>query len=253
MAERPLILVTNDDGIHAPGLAALSDFVAARADVLTVAPAGERSATSHAITLRRPVTGQCLAADRWAIDGTPADCVYLGLVHLAERRPALVVSGINPGPNLGFDSLYSGTVAAAVEAAIHGVPALAFSVEEPPAAGYGVYAEPILALIDQALSAGLPGGVVLNVNLPRPQNGNPWRYRLVSSGGPTFRLRVVEEAAGNGDRRFWLGSADRVPPQGHNTDTRTLADGVVAVTPLRASLDDEARQREFGDWSLFGQ
>src|SRR5499427_7964488 len=129
MAERPLILVTNDDGVNAPGIAAAREVLREIGDVVVAAPDRERSASSHSISLDRPLRVDEMEPGVYAIDGTPVDCVYLALLHLVPRRPALVVSGINDGYNLGSDVFYSGTVAAAVEGALRGVPALAISLE----------------------------------------------------------------------------------------------------------------------------
>src|SRR6201986_4100325 len=128
MNDRPLILVTNDDGVSAPGIAAAREALQAVGDVVVAAPDRERSASSHSISLDRPLRVDEIEPGVFAIDGTPVDCVYLALLHLVPRRPALVVSGINNGYNLGSDVFYSGTVAAAVEAALRGLPAIAVSL-----------------------------------------------------------------------------------------------------------------------------
>src|SRR5437879_1469069 len=125
---RPLLLISNDDGVHAHGISALAEALADLGEVLVVAPSREQSAMSHAISLDRPLRKQEVRPGWFAIDGTPVDCVYLGLLHIAPRPPALVVSGINHGYNLGADVFYSGTVAAAVEGAIRGVPSIAISL-----------------------------------------------------------------------------------------------------------------------------
>src|SRR5688572_8971429 len=125
---RPLILVSNDDGVNAPGLVALADALRPVADVMVVAPDRERSATSHSISLDRPLRVDELEPGVFSVDGTPVDCVYLALLHLVPRPPALVVSGINHGFNLGSDVFYSGTVAGALEAALRDVPAIALSL-----------------------------------------------------------------------------------------------------------------------------
>src|SRR5262245_19484221 len=142
MTERPLILISNDDGVNAAGIAALAKGLEDLGDIVVVAPAREQSAMSHAISLDRPLRKTVVRPGWFAIDGTPVDCVYLGLLHIASRRPALVVSGINHGFNLGADVFYSGTVAAAVEGAIRGVPAFAISqsVREPDFAGAARFA-----------------------------------------------------------------------------------------------------------------
>src|SRR6476620_11203221 len=128
MRERPLILVSNDDGVAAPGIRAAVDALRPVGDVIVAAPDRERSASSHSISLDRPLRVDEVEPGVYAIDGTPVDCVYLALLHLVPRRPALCVSGINNGFNLGSDVFYSGTVAAALEGALRGVPAIALSL-----------------------------------------------------------------------------------------------------------------------------
>ena len=137
---KPLILVTNDDGVTAPGIRALAAALRQVGDVIVCAPDRERSATSHALTLDRPLRVDELESGVFAIDGTPADCSYLGLLHLVPRPPALCVSGINHGYNLGSDIFYSGTVAGAVEAALRGVPAIAISLERHTPADFAAAA-----------------------------------------------------------------------------------------------------------------
>src|SRR5262249_17196307 len=165
MAERPLILVSNDDGVHAAGIAALVKGLEDLGEVLVVAPAREQSAMSHAISLDRPLRKTEIRKGWFAIDGTPVDCVYLGLLHIAPRPPALVISGINHGYNLGADVFYSGTVAAAVEGAIRGVPAFAISrsVREPDCSGAARFPP---APPRAGLAQGLPGAPWVHGNIP---------------------------------------------------------------------------------------
>ena len=134
---KPLILISNDDGIEAPGIRALAARLASLGEMIVVAPDRERSAQSHALSLDRPLRAREREPGWWAVDGTPADCAYLALMHLCPRKPDLLVSGINRGYNLGSDFFYSGTVAAAVEGAIRGVPSFAISMERGPAEGLG--------------------------------------------------------------------------------------------------------------------
>src|SRR3954454_1401289 len=166
--KKPLILITNDDGVLAPGIRAVADALRTFAEVVVAAPDRERSAASHSISLDRPLRVDEVEAGVFAIDGTPVDCVYLALLHLVPRRPALVVSGINHGFNLGSDIFYSGTVAGAVEAALRDTPAIAVSLEfrrgmrhQPelfaPAADF------VHALARATLAEGLPRGTLLNV------------------------------------------------------------------------------------------
>src|SRR4029079_5362547 len=162
---RPLVLCSNDDGGHAPGLAALADQLEAFADVLVVAPERQRSAASHAITLHKPLRLTEVRKGRYSLSGTPVDCVYLGVLKLCDRKTARVVSGINDGYNLGSDVFYSGTVAAAVEGALRGAAGIACSLApralEVP---HAVYFEAQVGR--DAVEEPIPPGTVLNVNMP---------------------------------------------------------------------------------------
>ena len=161
------ILITNDDGIDAPGLEALAVALSDVGHVTVVAPDRERSAVSHGITLIEPVMYHQIAERRFAVQGTPADCVIAALMRIMPRPPALVVSGVNRGLNVGHDILYSGTVAAATEAAMQGIPAIAVSAHFD----YKSAAEVSAQLASRVLSEGLPPDVLLNVNHPRDWNG----------------------------------------------------------------------------------
>src|SRR6516225_5964614 len=182
MNERPLILVTNDDGVNAPGIAAAREALQDVGDVVVAAPDRERSASSHSISLDRPLRVDELEPGVFAIDGTPVDCVYLALMHLVPRRPAVVVSGINNGYNLGSDVFYSGTVAGAVEAALRAVPAIAVSLERRRPQDFSHAARFLGALAAEMLRRGpdvLPDASLLSVNLPAgPVSG----YRVTFLG-----------------------------------------------------------------------
>src|SRR4051794_23807154 len=162
---RPLVLCSNDDGVESPMLVALADAIGVFADVLVVAPERQRSAASHAITLHKPLRLTEVAPRRYALSGTPVDCVYLAMLKLCDRPPAVVVSGINEGHNLGADVFYSGTVAAAVEGALRGAAGVAISVasrvDDPAhAVRFGA------AVVRAAIAEPAPRGTVLNVNIP---------------------------------------------------------------------------------------
>src|SRR5262245_53212024 len=161
----PVILLTNDDAYHAEGLRALDEALRPLGRVVVVAPDRDRSAASHALTLTHPLRPKRHGADRWSVDGTPTDCVNLGVLGLIDARPQLVVSGINAGLNLGDDVTYSGTIAAAIEGTVLGVASIALSQDGPPfdyGAG-GVIARRIAALV---LERGLPRDTLLSVNIP---------------------------------------------------------------------------------------
>jgi 5'-nucleotidase len=249
MTGRPLILVANDDGIQAAGIAAVAASLESVGEVWVVAPDRERSAVSHAITLDRPLR-VAEVRPRWlAVSGTPVDCVYLGALHLLPRRPDLVVSGANHGFNLGSDVFYSGTVAAAVEGAVRGIPAIAVSLEWQPAPDFAHAARFVAALAQPVLEHGLPPGTLLNVNLAAtPPRGYAWT-RL---GRRVYREQVEERTDLRGRHYFWIGGpavAERDEP---GTDCAAVVDGLVSVTPLDLDLTSHELQRRLPGWQLDG-
>ncbi|MDR0477311.1 MAG: 5'/3'-nucleotidase SurE, partial [Desulfobulbaceae bacterium] len=204
----PTILLTNDDGVYAPGLAALRDMLAPLGRVVVVAPERDNSAVSHALTMGRPLRLQDLGGDRFAVDGTPTDCVIIGLGKVLAEKPALVVSGINRGPNLGDDISYSGTVSAAIEATMHGVPAMAVSMGlfvgllgESPV--YERATAVVRALAGKLLSGGLPENTLLNVNFP--PGGLYKGVRLTRQGRRLWQDPIKEVCDPWGETRYWIG------------------------------------------------
>jgi 5'-nucleotidase len=251
---RPLILCSNDDGIHAAGLRTLAERLSDLGDLLVVAPDRERSATSHAFTLDRPLRCEQVQPGWFSVDGTPADCVYIGILKLAERRPSLVVSGINHGHNLGSDVFYSGTVAGAVEAALRDVPAIAVSLEW----ARGIKHKPELfkpvadfahALARATLAEGLPRGTLLNVNAPQ---GTPKGYQWTRLGRRVYRDQVDERKDLRGRLYYWIGG----PADGYgdieNSDLHAVRDGLVSVTPLDLDLTHAGLLEKLPDWRLEG-
>ncbi len=231
MSDRPLILVSNDDGVAAAGLIALREALASFADVYTVAPQLEQSAKSHSITLHHPLRFHEVEPRVWAVDGTPADCVYVAffLADLLPRRPDLVVSGINHGPNLGNDVHYSGTVAAAREGTLRGVPSIAFSNSSSDMEGAAQYAR---RFCKQLLGATAPEGqaVLLNVNFPPvPPKG----IRATRLGLRLYADEVEVRDDPRGRHYLWIGGPGHVkshPVEG--ADTEALDEGLISITPL---------------------
>ncbi|MFW6050207.1 MAG: 5'/3'-nucleotidase SurE [Myxococcota bacterium] len=239
MADAPLILLSNDDGVRVPGIQVLREALAELGRVVVVAPEREQSAGSHAITLSRPLRHRKLDTDVHAVDGTPADCIYVAMHHgaLLPRRPDVVVSGINHGANLGLDVFYSGTVAAAREGALRRIPAVAFSMvghhEDPkPLAGI---ARSMVARLLQAASEGAEP-VLLNVNFPP---GEPKGARATSLGRRHYAEGVVVRKDPRGQEYFWIGGPGDVqhePVEG--SDTKAVDEGYVSVTPLLLRATD---------------
>jgi len=231
MAERPLILVTNDDGVHAPGIVALRSALRAVGDVVTVAPSEEQSAKSHAITLHRPLRHRVHEENVHSVDGTPADCVYVALHHaeLLPRLPSLVVSGINHGPNLGNDIFYSGTVAGAREGALRGIPSIAFSNMAPMDMARA--AEMATELSRRLLACSTPDAQapLLNVNFPRDFQG----VRATRLGHRHYAEGVDVRSDPRGREYFWIGGPGGVEhPPVDGSDTEAVDAGFVSVTPL---------------------
>ncbi len=244
------VLLSNDDGVHASGLAALR---AAFPDdeVWIVAPDREQSASSHSISLHRPLRITEVAPGRFAVDGTPTDAVYMGLnLILKGRRPDLVVSGVNHGPNLGNDVLYSGTVAAAMEGALLGVHAIAVSLASPPPHDFREAAAFAAALGRGIVAKAPPAPVLLNVNVPPgPVRG----FRFARLGRRTYGNEVVEKLDPRGRKYFWIGgegaSFEDIPHSDCNTVFR---EGLVSVTPLHLDGTHDAMLQQVRNWTVSG-
>lgn len=231
MTERPVVLVTNDDGVHAAGLRRLREAMLPIGHVVVVAPTHEQSASSHAITIDRPLRHVQHAADVHSIDGTPADCVYLALFEprFLPRRPDLVVSGINEGPNIGTSVFYSGTVAGAREAALRGIPAVAFSHDgsgDEPWAG-----DLASEIVRRLLGAQKPEGptVLLNVNFPAER---PHGIRVTRVGRQIYEENVIPRRDPGGREYFWIGGRVIDSGDAEGTDREALEAGYVSLTPL---------------------
>ncbi len=234
MRVTPRILVTNDDGYIAEGLQVLADALEPLGEVWVVAPNREQSAVSHALTLDRPLRLNRLGERRVAVDGTPTDCVAVAVAHLlADRAADLVVSGINFGVNMGADVHYSGTVSAAFEGVILGVPAIAVS----QALGQGFSFHPAARLAREiaawVLEHGLPPDSLLNVNVPATA---PRGVRLTRLGVRRYTEGVVEARDPRGRQIFWIGGGQPVWEPLPGTDFHEVAEGWVSVTPLHLDL-----------------
>jgi 5'-nucleotidase len=229
-----LILVTNDDGIHSDGLEALAEALAPLGRVVVVAPDREKSASSHALTLHRPVALKRVSSDRYMVDGTPADCVYLGALKVLPRKPDLIASGINRGGNIGDDVTYSGTVAAAIEGAILGIPSYAMSQIGFESFDFARSAEVAHDVAERILDEGLPEDVFLNVNVP---GGEPRGVRCTRQGKHLYDQVVHETRDPRGRKYFWVGSGEAAHmEQSGDTDYTSVKEGFVSVTPLHLDL-----------------
>ena len=229
-ANEPLILITNDDGIEAPGIRALEEALAPLGELCTVAPLSEQSAASRRVTLRRPIRYERCGAGRFGVDGTPADSVMMAVTLLLERKPALVVSGINSGPNLGENIYYSGTVAAAAEGAKYGIPAMAVSVNQRSGIDFHWPATVAKRLAAVYLARGMPPGLAMNVNVPK---GEPEDFALTRQCRKISRNLMIETVDPYGRPYFWMHEDVPLDSAEDGSDYAAIRDGLVSITPLQ--------------------
>lgn len=229
------ILITNDDGIDNEGLRALEETASSHGEVWVVAPDRDRSGISHAITLSRPLRIREVGARRFACDGgTPTDCVYLALHHVMKScKPDLVLSGINPGPNLGWDVLYSGTAAGAREAVLQGIPALAVSLVSG-GRGYPFHeiGDHVDGLVRRFIESPPPEFVFYNANLPNPRVGPIRGVRATTLGHRFYSKEVVVREDPRGREYLWIGGASVHMPDMPGSDCNAIRDGWISVTPV---------------------
>jgi 5'-nucleotidase len=249
--DRPLILVSNDDGHFSEGLQALASALEGLGEVVVVAPEAEQSASSHAISLHRPLRIKEVRARWYAVDGTPADCAYLAINHiLKDRRPRIMVAGINHGPNLADDVTYSGTVAAAMEASLLGVPSIAFSLATRRGFEFAAGAAFARSLVATALGHHLRPGMLLNVNVPP---GEVKGFRVTRLGKHSYGLDVIENLDPRGRKYYWIGGSEYQHEDIPGSDCNAvLREGLVSVTPLHLDLTDDAMCDHIAGWSVDG-
>lgn len=246
----PLILVTNDDGIGAEGIQTLAEAMEPLGEVWVVAPRDEQSAVSNAISLRDPLRVREHGERRLAVSGTPTDCVYVALNHVLDRRPAVCVSGINHGGNLGDDILYSGTVAAAIEATMCDVPSIAFSL-----AGYGERDfEPTVGhateMTRKLMNRDIPRSVFLNVNFP-PEVTVDTSVQLTKLGRRNYGRVVVEKKDPRNREYFWLGGSELGFDDIPGSDCNAVSEGTISLTPVDLDLTHYNFMREMDEsWDV---
>jgi len=245
------IMVTNDDGIHAPGIRALASALRALGDVTVVAPDRERSAVGHALTLNSPLRVFELHDGFFAVDGTPTDCVNMGIHSLLPFRPDLVVSGINHGANLGDDVTYSGTVAAAIEATLMGLPAIAVSLATFDRNGYFPEAAQVAVRVArQVIANGLPEDTFLNVNVPNcsAEELNP--PLITRQGKRSFVGSIVDKTDPRGRKYYWIGSGEADFNDYEGTDFHAINRNHVSITPLHLDLTNYESMKVISAWDF---
>ena len=240
-----VILVTNDDGVHAPGLAALASALDELGDVYVVAPDREQSAVGHALTLHRPLRVTSVGERRFSVNGTPSDCVNLAVLGLLPERPVLVAAGINHGSNLGDDVTYSGTVSAAMEGTLLGVPSMAVSQVDPETAGLEGAQAVAKLVASRVLVEGLPSKTLLNINVPAgPLAG----IRMTRLGHRVYQEKVVRETDPRGLPYYWIGAGPPVWSEDEASDIAAVHRGLASVTPLHMDLTHHGALQRMAEW-----
>ena len=245
------ILLTNDDGILAPGIAAMYRALLPLGEVYVVAPESGQSAAAHAITVQKPIAVSRIHVHNefygHSVDGRPVDCVKLGIQELIGARPDVVVSGINDGANVSINVLYSGTVAAAADGAFFGIPSFAVSMAHGEELDFDRAARIALVLIRAFLDRGLTGGQLININIPRLEGGNPKGVRVAAQAIQTMDDKYVSFKGPDKRMYYWL-DGDFGEIRDVDSDLKAVSEGYVVITPLHFNLTDRGRLAEIAEW-----
>lgn len=232
------LLLTNDDGYDARGLHLLCEALDGLGEIHVVAPASEQSASSHSLTLRRRIRTYKVRDGHYRVEGTPTDSVLLGVYAILGHKPDLIVSGINHGPNMGEDVTYSGTVAAAIEGRILGVPSVAISSLQRSIASVDVMSRIARVVVESALDLGIPDQCLLNINIPNPDVSPVKGVRITKLGSRAYDNLLQREELDGGDMAYTIGGDDPVWKDDDGTDIAAVRTGYVSVTPLHLDLTD---------------
>jgi 5'-nucleotidase len=245
------ILVSNDDGILASGLEYLAEACRSVAQVTVVAPDREQSGTSHSLTMHRPIRARRRPDGAFQVDGTPTDCVLLALGDLLDDKPDFVFSGVNHGPNMGEDVLYSGTVAAAMEGVTLGVPGVAISLAGSDPEILTTYREVLAKLVQQITSVrDFPASTILNINLPDRPAGNVKGVKVTSLGSRYFSESLTRMKDPWGRDMHWIGGGTITWTGGEDSDHRAVAEGFISLTPLHMDLTNYSLIETVRSWKL---
>lgn len=255
---KPLILVTNDDGITAPGLRSLVSYMKKIGDVVVVAPDSPQSGMGHAITLDSTLYSKKMKIDledasieEYSCSGTPADCVKLALQELLQRKPDICVSGINHGSNSSINVIYSGTMSAAIEAGIEGVPAIGFSLcDYNWNADFSHAGEFIQQIVREALSNTIPKGVVLNVNIPKLNKKDINGIKICRQAKANWKEKFDKRTNPMGRDYYWLTGEFELLDKGEDTDEWALANGYISIVPTQFDLTAHHAIQEINTWNL---
>jgi 5'-nucleotidase len=251
MSQKPLILVTNDDGIFAPGITALAKIASKFGDIVVVAPDKPQSGMGHAITINSTIRIQKShyhkALMEYSCSGTPVDCVKMAVNHILKKRPDLVISGINHGSNSSINVIYSGTMSAAIEGALEGTPSIGFSLCDYSIEADFTQSEKFIAkIIEQTLKNGMPKGVCLNVNIPKLKAEDIKGIKVVRQAKANWVERFDERKDPYGRDYYWLtGEFVNFEPESLDTDEWALSNGYISVVPTQADLTAHSVLKEF--------
>jgi len=245
------ILVTNDDGIHSKGIHVLARALEEIGEVFIVAPDRERSAIAHSLTLHRPLRAEKIRKNVYAVDGTPADCVYLGVNAILPGQPQLVVSGINQGGNLGDDVTYSGTVSAAFEGTLLGIPSFAISLVARSHFKFKTAARFAQRVARHILEKGLPKDTLLNINVPNLDESEIKSYKITQQGRWTHNgSAVVEKMDPRGKKYYWIGEGPLIFDQRGETDYEAISHSYISITPLHLDMTNYSSIHTLKKWRL---
>lgn len=242
------ILVSNDDGYFAPGIAALAEALATVGEVTVVAPERDRSGASNSLTLDRPLSLRRAANGFYFVNGTPTDCVHLAVTGMLDHLPDMVVSGINHGANMGDDTIYSGTVAAATEGFLLGVPSIAVSLVSKGASDFSAAARVAKDLVERFKRAPFRQAVLLNVNVPDLPFDALGGLRVTRLGKRHKAEPVIRSQTPRQETVYWIGAAGEAADAGEGTDFHAVANGCVSVTPLQIDLTHTGLIAPVADW-----
>ncbi|MFC2075578.1 5'/3'-nucleotidase SurE [candidate division KSB1 bacterium] len=232
------ILVTNDDGLQAEGLNRLAEALGTVAETFVVAPAGERSGAGHSITLSKPVRAEEVRPGWVAVDGTPVDCVILAANELMPQKPDILISGINHGPNMGEDIFYSGTVAAAIEGSLTGIPSLAVSIAGKSHLHFEAACAFIVDLVDFIGQSGLAPGALLNINVPNLPRESVSGCSLTRLGQRSYTDIITKKQDPRGRTYYWIAGQGPNWTGDEQTDFNAVSRGLISITPIHLDLTD---------------
>ncbi len=242
------ILLSNDDGYYAPGIAALATVLSQSAEVTVVAPERDRSGASNSLTLDRPLSLRRAVNGFYYVNGTPTDCVHMAVTGLFDTLPDMVISGINSGANMGDDTIYSGTVAAATEGFLLGIPSIAVSLSGREEAHYETAAWVVAQMVERFRAAPLSCAVLLNVNVPDIEVAAITGFETTRLGKRHKAEPVIKAKTPRGDTVYWVGAAGAAQDAGPGTDFYAVEQGRVSVTPLQMDLTNYNQLPLVKDW-----